>query len=140
MGLERQCVRVIMGQRKSCVKTALDSKCVYNSHLSTPLQSNMPNPHQRAGTAEEDEGERKVREKKRVMRKKGRFWRRLACFHFSRPRAGQDGKAQDEKVEQSEKLLAGSSRCSTDGKSHQRYVNIHRTELCKSKSILMLLL
>ncbi|XP_016411059.1 serine/threonine-protein kinase pim-1-like [Sinocyclocheilus rhinocerous] len=110
-----------MGQRISCVKKAVDSNCVYNSHLSTPLQStaNTPNPHQReerrAGTAEEDEGERKVREKKRVMRKKGRFWRRLACFHFSRPRAGQDRKAQNEKVEQSEKLeQAGYSRCSTD--------------------------
>ncbi|XP_042573509.1 serine/threonine-protein kinase pim-1-like [Cyprinus carpio] len=98
-----------MGQRISCVKKVINSRCVYNSHLST-LQSsaNTPHPHhceeRHAGSAEEDEGERK-----RVMRKKGRFWRGLACFSFSRPRAGQDGKAQGEKLEQ-----AGSSRCSTD--------------------------
>lgn len=124
--LERQCVRLIMGQRISCVKKVINSRCVYNSHLSTPQSSaNTPHPHhceeRHAGSAEEDEGERK-----RVMRKKGRFWRGLACFSFSRPRVGQDRKAQSEKLEQT-----GSSRCSTDGISLQRYVNIHRIENCK---------
>ncbi len=63
-----------------------------------------------------------MRENKRVIKKKRRFWRKLAGFHFSRPRAGQDGKAQSEKLEQ-----AGSSRSSTDGKSPQLWVNIFNT-------------
>ncbi|KAK9971830.1 hypothetical protein ABG768_025177 [Culter alburnus] len=89
-----------MGQRVSRAKKATGSECVYNSHPRAPLQTNAnaPNPPQleerRASIAEVDGGEREEREEKRV-RKKRRFWRRLFCFHFSRPRAGKGEKARD---------------------------------------------
>lgn len=128
--ISEHCIFVIMGQRVSRAKKATGSECVYNSHPRAPLQTNAnaPNPPQlerRASIAEVDGGGREEREEKRV-RKKRRFWRRLFCFHFSRPRAGKGEKARGEKVEQSEnqeqEAEAGPSRRSTDGKSHHHFV------------------
>lgn len=114
-----------MGQRVSRAKKAAGSECVYNSHPSPPLQTtaNTTNPRPldecRAGIPEVDGGGREEREK--GVRKTRKFWRRLFCFHFPRPRAG-----KGEKVKQSEnqeqEAEAGPSR-STDGKSHQHFIN-----------------
>ncbi|XP_056318764.1 serine/threonine-protein kinase pim-1-like [Danio aesculapii] len=99
-----------MGQQISCVNIATETECVYSFPPSTPLQSNKDTPHQvkhqldetRAVTCEEDGVWKGVKEQKK-SKKKSRFWRKLACFRFSRPRTGRGEKVEQvdsEKVKQ----------------------------------------
>ncbi|ROK23440.1 Serine/threonine-protein kinase pim-2 [Anabarilius grahami] len=98
-------------------KRQVASVCTIHIHVHHCKPPPTQLDERRASIAEVDGGGREEREEKRV-RKKMRFWRRLFCFHFSRPREGKGEKARGEKVEQSEnqeqEAEAGPSRRSTD--------------------------